>query len=82
MSSPTLKKHWYYAQIHPTTLTYEVCKLIIRIFGHGYFEGIDNHDKHSYLFSYSNIDKLVLQDRAECSKLLLKEEAKNKEVKK
>lgn len=67
----------YYARIIHKTGIYEVCELIIRTVEENYFVGIDKHDKHAYMFSYSDIDKVIFQNRKDALKIV-REAEKNK----
>ena len=49
------KDKLYYARIMPTVGVYDVCDLIVRTVEDTWFIGVDKHDKHAYLFSYSAI---------------------------
>ena len=35
------------------------------------FVGVDKRDKHAYLFSYNNLNKLIFSDRQECLDIVL-----------
>ena len=41
----------------------EVCELIIRTVEDDYFVGSDKRDRHAYLLHYTDLDKIVFQDR-------------------
>jgi len=58
----------YYARIVPKTGIYEVCELLIRTIEERYFVGIDKRDKHAYLFLYSDMNKIVFENRKEALK--------------
>lgn len=53
----------YYTRILSKTSTYEVCELIVRTVSNTWFVAIDKMDKHAYLFSYNDIDKILFFDR-------------------
>lgn len=57
------KDKLYYARILPQVGTYEVCELFIRTVSDSWFVGIDKMDKHTYLFSYNDIDKILFFNR-------------------
>lgn len=57
------KDKLYYARILPNSFTFDICELIIRTVTEDWFVGIDKHDKHAYLFSYNDIEKIVFYDR-------------------
>ena len=58
------KKHiLYYARAIPQTGIFEVCELIIRTVEDDYFVGSDKRDRHAYLLHYTDLDKIVFQDR-------------------
>lgn len=42
---------------------FEVCELIIRTVEDDYFVGSDKRDRHAYLLHYTDLDKIVFQDR-------------------
>lgn len=67
----------YYARIVPKTGIYEVCELLIRTVEERYFVGIDKRDKHAYLFLYSDMNKIVFENRKEALKRV-KDAEKNK----
>lgn len=67
----------YYARIVPKTGIYEVCELLIRTIEETYFVGIDKRDKHAYLFLYSDMNKIVFENRKEALKRV-KDAEKNK----
>ena len=67
----------YYARIVPKTGIYEVCELLIRTIEERYFVGIDKRDKHAYLFLYSDMNKIVFENRKEALKRV-KDAEKNK----
>ena len=67
----------YYARIIPSANIYDVCELVVRTVEEDYFAGIDKHDKHVYLFSYSHIDNIIFINRKEAlDKVLAMEENK------
>lgn len=53
----------YYARTIPQTGIFEVCELIIRTVEDDYFVGSDKRDRHAYLLHYTDLDKIVFQDR-------------------
>ena len=53
----------YYARIMPKLDIYDVYDLKIRSIEDTYFVGVDMRNKHSYLFPYEDIDKIVFIDR-------------------
>lgn len=59
------KDKMYYARILPTTYIYDVCDLVIRTVHDNWFVGIDKHDKHAYLFTDSDIGRIVFFTRTE-----------------
>lgn len=64
----------YYARILRQVGTYEIIELLIRTVEDDYFVGVDKRDKHVYLFSYSNLNKLIFSDRQECLDIVLDSE--------
>lgn len=63
MSELKRKDKVYYAKIIPSLSTYDVCDLIVRTVEENWFVGIDNQDKHAYLFNDSDINKVVFKNR-------------------
>ena len=61
----------YYARILRPAGMYEVIELLTRTVEDDYFVGVDKHDKHAYLFSYNNLNKLIFSDRQECLDVVL-----------
>ena len=61
----------YYARILKAVGIYEVSELQIRTVESDYFVGVDKRDKHAYLFSYNNLNKLIFSDRQECLDIVL-----------
>lgn len=61
----------YYARILKAVGVYEVSELLIRTVEDDYFVGVDKHDKHAYLFSYSNLNRLIFSDRQESLDVVL-----------
>lgn len=59
------KDRLYYARIIPRTKIYEVCEVIIRTVAPSWFVAIDRRDKHAYLFSYNDIEKILFYKRDE-----------------
>ena len=53
----------YYVRAIPQTGIFEVCELIIRTVEDDYFVGSDKRDRHAYLLHYTDLDKIVFQDR-------------------
>lgn len=53
----------YYARIMPKVGVYDVCELMVRTLGDGWFVGIDKRDKRAYLFSYNDLNKRVYANR-------------------
>lgn len=77
-----LQKHKtvYYARIVPQTYIYEVCELIIRTIEDDYFVGTDKHDKHAYLLTYNDLDKIFAK-RADALSVVKLAEAKKPKIK-
>ena len=73
-----IKDHVYYARIIPGW-SYDICELIIRTVADDYFVGIDKHDKHAYLLSYTDIDKIVFANRSDALEYVNQCESKDKE---
>lgn len=61
----------YYSRIIPETNIYEVCELKIRTVEEDWFVGTDKHDKHAYLLSKNDIDKIVFTDRKEALNVVM-----------
>lgn len=80
MSDLKRKDIIYYARIIPTSSVYEVCELIIRTVENNWFAGIDKRDKRAYIFSDSDIDKVVFKNRKDALKKVLDAEANKKDV--
>lgn len=53
----------YYARIIPETGIYEVCEIIVRTVGDGWFAGIDKRDKRTYLFHDKDVNRVVFRGR-------------------
>lgn len=70
----------YYARIVPQTYIYDVCELIIRTIEDDYFVGTDKHDKHAYLLTYNDLDK-VFAKRADALSVVKEAESKKPKVK-
>ena len=76
------KDKLYYTRILPQTNTYEICELTIRTVTDIWFVGIDKRDKHAYMFSYNDINKILFSDRKlALSKVLKAEEIHKDEIK-
>jgi hypothetical protein len=67
----------YYANISHPVGYYNLCELIIRTIADDYFVGTDKKDKHAYLFSYNDYNKIIFKDRKKALKVL-KEAEKNR----
>lgn len=88
MSNPTsitkqdLQKHKtvYYARIIPQTYIYDVCELIIRTIEDDYFVGTDKRDKHAYLLTYNDLDKIYAK-KPDALSVVRKAETKKPKVK-
>ena len=80
MSDLKRKDIIYYARIIPTSSVYEVCELIIRTVEDNWFAGIDKRDKRAYIFSDSDINKIVFKNRKDALKKVLDAEANKKDV--
>ena len=80
MSDLKRKDIIYYARIIPTSSIYEVCELIIRTVEDNWFAGIDKRDKRAYIFSDSDINKIVFKNRKEALKKVLDAESNKKDV--
>ena len=80
MSDLKRKDIIYYARIIPTSSVYEVCELIIRTVENNWFAGIDKRDKRAYIFSDSDINKIVFKNRKDALKKVLDAEANKKDV--
>lgn len=82
ISKENIQKHKtvYYARIIPKTYIYEVCELVIRTVEDNYFVGADKRDKHAYLLSYSDLDK-VFDKRSDALSMVKAAEAKKPKVK-
>lgn len=70
----------YYARIHENTGLYEVCTLSVRSVFETYFAAIDKSDKHVYLFSYTDIGKLLFFDRDKALRKVLDAENAGLEI--
>ena len=77
-----LQKHKtvYYARIVLQTYIYEVCELIIRTIEDDYFVGTNKHDKHAYLLTYNDLDKIFAK-RADALSVVKSSEDKKPKVK-
>ena len=80
MSDLKRKDIIYYARIIPTSSVYEVCELIVRTVEDNWFAGIDKRDKRAYIFSDSDINKIVFKNRKDALKKVLDAEANKKDV--
>lgn len=70
----------YYARVVPQTYIYEVCELIIRTVEDDYFVGTDKHDKHAYLLTYNDLDKVFIK-RSDALSVVKAAEAKKPKIK-
>lgn len=70
----------YYARILPSVDIYDVCELKVNTVKDTWFVGIDKHDKRSYLFNKSEINKSVFYDRDVCLRLVNQAEELKKKV--
>ena len=70
-----IKDKLYYARVHHNTGTYDVCDLIVQSTRDAYFAATDKRDKHRYLFSYNDINKLIFFDREDALKIVLEAQA-------
>lgn len=75
------KDRLFYARIIPRTRIYEVCELIIRTIEDTYFVAIDKKDKHAYLFTYEDIDIILLAKRDDALSKVLDAEKKSPKIK-
>ena len=57
-----------------------MCELIIRTIEDDYFVGTDKHDKHAYLLTYNDLDK-VFTKRANALSVVKAAETKRPKVK-
>lgn len=71
------KDKLYYARILPQVGIYEVCDLVIRTVADTWFVGIDKHDKHAYLFHYSDINSILFFERNQALLKVLEAEKKS-----
>lgn len=55
----------YYARIIPKVGIYEVCEMTVSSVQETWFAVNSKQDKHRYLFSYSDIGKVIFNDRTE-----------------
>ena len=55
----------YYARIQKKNGTYDLCELKIRTVEDDYFCGVNQIDKHVYLFGYNALGDYVFQTRKE-----------------
>lgn len=69
----------YYARIHPTVNTYDLCELRVRTLYDHSFVGVDKHDKRAYVVDFSEIGGTVFFTRAEALEKV-KEAESNKRV--
>lgn len=69
----------YYARAIPQTNIFEVCELHIRTVEDNYFVGSDKRDRHAYLLYYTDLDKIVFQDRKTALQRV-KDAEKNKSI--
>lgn len=53
----------YYARIMPKVGIYEVCEMTVGAIYDTWFAVNSKHDKHRYLFSYSDIGNVIFKDR-------------------
>ena len=70
-----IKDKVYYARIHHNTVTYDVCDLVVQSVRDTYFAATDKRDKHRYLFSYNDINKLIFLDKEDALKIVLDAQA-------
>lgn len=72
----------YYARIIPACDIYEVCELRIRTTDDNWFSGIDQHDKHVYCFSKSDIEINIFHNRSDALEKVKEAESNKKYTKK
>lgn len=65
----------YYARL----ATFDVCELVIRTVADDYFVGLDKRDKRAYLFSYSDLGKIVFENRQDALDVVLAAEERSKD---
>lgn len=80
MSKLKKKDIVYFARIIPSSGIYEVIELIIRTVEDDWFVGIDKKDKHAFLFSNNDIDKVIFSDRKKTLEKVKHAEANKKEI--
>lgn len=65
----------YYARL----ATFDVCELVIRTVADDYFVGLDKRDKRAYLFPYSDLGKIVFENRQDALDVVLAAEERSKD---
>lgn len=71
---------YYYARIIPSAGIYDLLEIKIRSVYDTYFVGIERRDKQAFLFNYSDIDKILFEDRKIALKVVKKAEKNKKEI--
>ncbi len=71
---------YYYARIIPNAGIYDLLEVKICSVYDTYFVGIERRDKQAFLFNYSDIDKILFEDRKIALKVVKKAEKNKKEI--
>lgn len=74
------KDKLYYARIIPNSGIYDVCEIKVRTVENTYFVGIDKSDKHAYLFSNDDLNKIIFTSRDDALAKVLSAEKSRKRV--
>lgn len=67
----------YYARIIPKCGIYDVLDMKVSAIYDTYFAVTENRDKHRYLFSFDNIDKVIFKNRKHALNMVLDAEKNN-----
>lgn len=70
----------YYTRIVPTCGMYDLCELVVRGVYDNYFVGIDKRDKQAFLFNFSDIGKVVFENRKQALEIVLEAQKNKKNV--
>lgn len=75
-TKPKIKEKLYYARVHPTTTTYQVCDVVVRTVEDTWFVAVDKKDKQAHLFNNKNIGHTVFRKREDALRVVKEAEEK------
>lgn len=70
----------YYTRIIPSVGIYDLLELKIRTVADEYFAGMEKRDKQIFLFNYSDINKIVFEDRRKALSIVKNAEKNKKDI--